>query len=294
MGSRGPMARYVLFMARWSLLVLVVLAVVGAPTRAAADEIAPELETLELRQKAQAELRRVFGVLAEKDRRRLVGTYLAIDPSPSEPIAQAACDDDGDYVVVVSDAMLRLVANVARAQAYDEGDIASRHVEEYASYIGRVQNPGRRLLPPAPGFYAGGKPAPTADERMREALAFVVAREIAVLRAGDLVCPHPTATKEHGDDEWTESEQKRARETAQRIYPNPNGAMARDDEAIATTEGAGRSLEGAIGLLRFFAQLEIQRTISMGLFVPPYHTTHPGPSVRLAAARAAAARRKSN
>lgn len=284
------MARYIFLMARWSLLA-VVLAIALAPRPAAADEIAPELETLELRQKAQAEMRRAFGALAENDRRRLVGTYLAIDPSPSEPIAQAACDDDGDYVVVVSDAMLRLASNVARAQSYDEAETNGRHVEDYASYLGRVQNPGRRLLPPSPGFYSG-KPAPTADERLREALAFVVARELAVLRAGDLVCPHPTATKEHGDDEWTPAEQKKAREIAERIYPNTNGARARDEEAFATTEGAGRALEGAIGLLRFFAQLEITRSLSLGLFVPAYHTTHPGPAVRLMAARAAAARRQ--
>lgn len=276
---------------RAALVALAAVVTVLPSRRARADETAPELETVELRQKAQAELRRLLPTLSDAERRRLVGVYLAFDPSPSDPIAQVACDDDGDYVVVLSDAMLRLVANVARAQSFDEGNEGSRRIEDYAAFLARVQIPGWRLLPPPPGFYTAANPAATADDRQGEALSFVLARELAHLRAGDLVCPHPTATKEHGDDVWTSAEQKTAKEIAARVYPG--AATTRDDEAIAGVIAAGRTEAGAIGLLRFFTRLETERAIHAARFLPSYLATHPGSSVRLATARAAAERRRS-
>src|SRR5579863_9186036 len=41
--------------------------------------------------------------LAPDVRRRLTGVYVAFDETGSSVDALAACDDDGDYVVVVSD-----------------------------------------------------------------------------------------------------------------------------------------------------------------------------------------------
>ena len=127
---------------------------VAVPRGARANEIAPELESLELRQKAQAETKKLIAGLAPGDQRRLTGLYVAFDASASDPRAMVACDDDGDYVIVLSDAMLRLVSNVARAQSYDEAS-AGRSVEDYAAFLARVQVPGRRLLPPPPGSFTG-------------------------------------------------------------------------------------------------------------------------------------------
>jgi hypothetical protein len=260
----------------------------GVARHVSADEIAPELETQELRQKAGAELKRVFAGLADGDRRRLAGTYLAVDPDPSDPYAIAACDDDGDYVVVVSDAMLRLVANVARAQSYDEAN-GSRRVEEYASYVARNQIPGRRLTPPPPGFYTAESPGSTEEERLRESLAFVVARELVSARAGDLVCPHPTATKEHGDDEWTAKERRVALEGASRLYPgNP---APRDAEATARVLDAGLTERGALGLMRFFEQTERDRATFAPRATPTYLTHHPSAATRAGTIASAAQQR---
>ncbi|NVL73221.1 hypothetical protein HWN77_27055, partial [Escherichia coli] len=83
-----------------------------------------------------------------------------------------------------------------------------------AGFLARSQIPGRRLLPPPPGFYIAQKSGTSQDTRLRESLSFVLAREMTHFRAGDLACPHPTATHESGDDEWTPREQRRALETA--------------------------------------------------------------------------------
>ncbi|MDB4933610.1 MAG: hypothetical protein JWP87_582 [Labilithrix sp.] len=275
-------------MRRVVVLALVVLA--AASRHARADEIAPELETLELRQKADAEAKKLLAGLSPNDQRRLTGMYVAFDPNPSDPSAMVACDDDGDYVIVVTDAMLRLVSIVARAQSYDEVS-ASRSIENYASFLARTQVPGRRLLPPPPGFYAAQKAAPTQDTRLREALSFVLARELTHMRAGDLVCAHPSATHESGDDVWTSSEQRRALEGAANVYRS--ATTARDEEATTRVLDAGRTEEGALGLLRFFAQLDVERAVAVSRFAPTYAAQHPAPLVRAAAVASAAKNHRS-
>lgn len=272
------------------VLILAFAALAAAPfaagARAArADEIAPELEMLELRQKAQAETKKLVTGLSPADQRRLTGVYVAFDPSPSDPSAMVACDDDGDYVIVLSDAMLRLVSTVARAQSYDEAS-KGRNVEDYAAFLARVQVPGRRLLPPSPGFFTGQLAGATHETRLREALSFVIARELTHLRAGDLVCAHPTATHEAGDDEWTSSEQRRALEGTASLYPGR--AVQRDVEATTRVLDAGRSEEGALGLLRFFAQLEAERIVHTSRFLPTYLAQHPASALRAASVQNAA------
>lgn len=271
------------------LLASLYLAIAGGdgrgPRAAQADEIAPELETLELRQKTQAEAKKLVASLDPKDQRRLTGLYVAFDSNANDPSAMAACDDDGDYVVVLTDAMLRLASIVARAQSYDESN-HSRSIEDYAGFVARSQIPSRRLLPPPPGFYAAQKAGTTTDAHLREALAFIVARELTAFRAGDLVCPHPTATHESADDEWTSSEQRRALERAASLYPG-HSAVERDIEATVRVLDAGRSEDGALGLLRFFAQLELERTVHVSRFMPTYLIQHPATVARVAAVKTA-------
>ena len=261
---------------------------IPAPRAAHADEIAPELQTLELRQKTQAEAKRLFSELAPNDRRRLIGTYVAFDPNAADPSAMVACDDDGDYVVVLTDAMLRLVSIVARAQSDDEST-GGHAVDDYASFLAQSQLAGRRLLPPPPGFYASQEPGVAHEMRLREALSFVLARELTHLRAGDLVCPHPTATHENGDDVWTATEGRRALETAATIYAvSAMRARARDEEAITRVLDDGRTELGALGLLGFFGRLEADRTSAPGRFTPTYLVQHPAASARAAVVREAA------
>jgi hypothetical protein len=255
-----------------------------AAPAARADEVAPELELETLRQAARGELKRLLPGLSAGDQKRLTGLYLAFDPSPSELVGQVACDDDGDYVIVLSEGMLRLVSTVARAQSYDEAN-GTRKIEDYAGYVARNQIPGRRLLPPQAGFYIAMKPASSYDDRLREALAFVIARELVHLRAGDLSCAHPTATKEAGDDEWTAGEQRRAGETAANVYPGRG--FERDTEGAVRMLDSGHKPDGAFGLMRFFTQLQVEQTVVVSRWVPLYQTQHPGGAVRASAIKKA-------
>jgi hypothetical protein len=250
---------------------------------AAADEVAPELESQDLRTKAHLELKKLVAALPVPDQRRLTGIYVAFHGEASDPFALASCDDDGDYVVVLSDAMLRLVSHVARAQSYDDAN-GSRKIEEYAAFLARSQLPGRRLLPPPPGFYVAESAAGTYEDRLRESLAFVVARELTHLRTGQLVCAHPTATKEAGDDTWTAAEQRRALENAATLYP---GRATHDAEAVVRVLDAGRMERGALGLLRFLEQYEAEQRVFVPRFAPTYRTHYPQSAARASAIRVA-------
>jgi hypothetical protein len=270
------------FVRRLALAVVATVALVAG--RASADEVAPDLEPSDLREIARAELKKVVAALPANDQRRLVGVYAAFHPDASDPFALAACDDDGDYVVVLSDAMLRLASHVARAQSYDDAN-TSRKIEDYAAHVARTQIPGRRLVPPPPGFYTAELAAKTYDDRLRESLSFVVARELTHLRAGQITCPKPTATKEAGDDEWSASEHRRALENAGTLYP---GRGAHDGEAIVRVLTAGRTERGALGLLRFFDQYEAEQRVFVPRFTPSYRTYYPSSAMRASAIKVAA------
>lgn len=241
-----------------------VVALFTAPARA--DEVAPGLARRDLETFADDEVR----AMAKLDGRGLVGLYAAIDPDATDPRAQAACDDDGDPVVVFTTAMLQLAASLATASLADETRVA-----EYAAFTARTQARSARWLPlPArPGAPAAPSEQRAWERRVRGILAFVAAREIERLRAGDLVCPRPTATRERGDAVWTADEARTAAAVARRLYPD-----AKDDADAFRRLAARHDDEGARALLAFFAEHARVRASEGARFVPTYAVTHPNVS----------------
>lgn len=258
-----------------NLVVVVLAALFFFAGGARADEVAPSLEGADLRVRAADVLR---GLVTAKPDAKLRGIYAAFDSSVADPNAMAACDDDGDYVIVMSDAMLRLVGFVARLSVDDESN-GTHKLEEYAAHLAQNQMPGKRVLPPAAGTYASGVDLRN-EGRWNEIMAFLYARELAHLRARELVCPNPTVTKERGDDAWTAAEAATARVTASALYPGKQ--TERDAAAVAE----GQSETGAVELLRFFAHFET----ASAKVTPAYLTLHPHSAARLAAIRTKEAR----
>ena len=263
-----------------------VTALVLTPRVSSAEETAPELETHALRSEARAILAALVTTLTPAERARTIGIYLAVDADPADPTALAACDDDGDYVLVVSDAMLRLMDHAARAAAIDDPSISARKVAEYGAFLARSQRPTERLLPPPPGFFGNDAQRDPAELR-RDALAFVLGRELEHVRAGDVTCPHPTATKERGDDVWTAAERRAAFALAARTYRAD--ARPRDLAAAARLFAAGGSGKGALATLGVFAAIE-QAAPARGAaaFSPSYLRHHPSSSERMSTVRRAA------
>ena len=125
--------------------VAVLLAVASADGVAHAQvDPAPAAALAIARRTATEVLSALVARLSADDKRKLVGIYVAFDESATDINALAACDDDGDYVVVVSDAFLRLARTVAAAQATDE--IFGTHSTPPSSR-GRKRRGSRRFRP---------------------------------------------------------------------------------------------------------------------------------------------------
>lgn len=239
-----------------ALAFALVAALVGP--RAEAQELTPELAAAGRRREAELEARALVQVLPAADRHALRGVYVAFDPTPSDAYAISGCDDDGDYVVVVSDALLLVLEHFARAVALDDGGALPR---AYAERLASAKLQNARVMPPPAGFYDAAPakdPKPVAAKQLevfREALAHVIARELVHMAVGDLRCPNPTITREAGDDVWTPAERARALSGALRVYVGRDHAM-RGRAALALAGAAGRGAGGATALLSFMAAIE--------------------------------------
>lgn len=216
-----------------------------APTSARADEIAPGIVRRDLATFAEQEVQAIVRASAPADRQRLVGIYAAIDPDPSEPRAQPACDDDGDPVVVFSEAMLELAGSLATASLKGED-----RVEEYAAFTARTWTRGARWspLPARPGEAPAAFTPLEWETRLREILLFVAVREIARITAGELTCPHPTPTREQGDAIWTRAEALEAMRVSGRLAPDwPSEAPFDALRQMKRGDAGGRALLAFVG-----------------------------------------------
>jgi hypothetical protein len=259
--------------------VLVSLWVWLMPLVARADDpmrIAPLLADETLRDDASSELDTLVASLDEAHARALRGIYVAFELSRADVAAFPACDDDGDYVVVVSQGFLDLITNVAFADASDR--LRGTHLlPEYALLLARAQ---RLDIPPlpAPAPVAGATPGMERVARafLADALAWVVADEVAHAFLGHFVCPSPTATHEAADDVWTASEHLDGLTLAPARMTDLEAADLWAARALCSS---GRSLVPAIELFRAMAPLEQAR--------PPgrasnYLTLHPRAAQRAA------------
>jgi hypothetical protein len=268
--------------------VAVLLAVASADGVAHAQvDPAPAAALAIARRTATEVLSALVARLSADDKRKLVGIYVAFDESATDINALAACDDDGDYVVVVSDAFLRLARTVAAAQATDE-IFGTHKVDEYAALLAGSQAQGVSTLPPPVGFFDVSQaraPAKLAIEavRFREVLGAVVAHELTHLVQGELVCPNPTATHERGDDVWTREEREHALTVALKLYA-PLRVLLADGVATSGLLDAGMTEQGGLAWLSVVDRIESTPGHAGSTYLALHHDT----AVRAQVVRAAA------
>lgn len=196
---------------------LVTLALLATAATAPAEpprDVAPGLARPSLAAQANQTLDALALELPATARANVLGAYVAVDPDESDPYAMASCDDDGDPVVVLSAAMLEVIARVADAMS---GDASEERLAAWSTTLARAPK-GARLAPPPPGFYDGPHDPARAAAARDEALRGVVGGELARLARGHLACAHPTPQREAGDAQWTAAERAFAFELAPRLY----------------------------------------------------------------------------
>jgi hypothetical protein len=261
---------------------------------------APQVHASVLRHAASLEFVAMMKRLPPEAKQTLIGAYVAFDESPTDVSAMTGCDDDGDYVVVVSDALLRLAGFVAEAAASDE-IYGTNRVDDYAAFLADAASRSGpkspvRPVPPPPGFFdrqAG--PASKAlarfelgRARFREIVAAIVSHELAELLQRHLVCAHPTPTHEQGDDQWTSEERESAALVAARLY-TPERVLAADEAATALVLEAGFSELGSLAWLKTMDRVEHAEK-EAGHPVPTYLRLHPDAEARGRLVRATADR----
>src|SRR5262249_8230131 len=99
---------------------------------------------------------------------------------------------------------------------------------------------------------------------------------------GDLICPHPTTTKERGDDTWTPAEQRVALEVSARLMDERRGLL-REEETTVMLLASGLTSDGYAAFLTALARAKTLRL---------YASLHGDTSKRLTTVLMTAARRR--
>lgn len=187
-----------------TLTTLPARAAASAPFRADANaDVAPGLSLAALHQEASDALASLVSLRPALP----PGLYVAIDADPVHPYVVPGCDDDGDAVLVVSDAALKLLEHASYGLALDEAH-GTQLLAEYAALLATAQRAGARLVPPGSAFFrdvdAGIERAATLH--FRAALGFWLGRAASVHDASEISCVAPNLFREHGDRTWSVAE----------------------------------------------------------------------------------------
>jgi hypothetical protein len=232
-----------------------------------------------LRQHTGALMQELIAALPDVAKQRVQGIPLAIDDTPGEVNAFAACNK-GAAVMVVSDGLLDISAHLAQARANDDV-FGSRKVDDYINFIAQTQKPNRPITPPPRGFF---DPAQQADARrvarqhdmLDEMLGFVLGHELAHHHLGHLPCTGGAGFLGSGNLLRGLSENVP-------LFNQPN-EIAADTAGTDTilTAGARRggyhlTEGGALLMMQFFAASD---QLSPEDILFGFERTHPPPAIR--------------
>jgi hypothetical protein len=233
-----------------------------------------------LRRHTATLMQELVAALPDVARARVQGIPLAVDDTPGEVNAFAACNR-GTAVMVVTDGLLDIMAHLAQSRANDDV-FATRKVEEYIAFIARNQKPKQPIASPPRGFF---DPAQQADGRrvarqhdvFDEILGFVLGHELAHHHLGHLPCTGGTGPLGTGDLLRGLSENVP-------LFNQPN-ELAADTAGTDTilTAGVRRSgyhltENGGLLMMQFFSASD---QLSPEDILFGFERTHPSPALRI-------------
>jgi hypothetical protein len=233
-----------------------------------------------LRQRTITLMQELVAALPDDARRRVQGIPLAVDDTPGEVNAFAACTS-GKAVMVVSDGLLDIAAHLAAARATDDV-FGTRKVDEYVSFIATRQKPGQPVARPPRGFFS---PAQETDARrvarqhdvLDETLGFVLGHELAHHHLGHLPCTGGPGPFGMGD-------LARGLSGAVPVFNQPN-ELAADTAGTDTILAAGArrtgyhlTEAGGVLMMQFFSAAD---QLSPEDILFGFERTHPPPTLRI-------------
>lgn len=206
------------------------------------------------------------------------------DPTVGEVNAFAACDDQGQPLMAITDGLLEVQAHIAQFKATDEA-FGTNKLDQYLTLLANQQQPGKPVVRPQPGFtdpaqHVDGRKVQRQHQLFEEQVAFVLGHELGHHYLGHTGCATGSTTGSRGV-----SPADLAR-LASNVIPLANQPNELASDAAGTNNllsaGARRTgykwtEAGALLTLDFFARLDQLTPISI-LF--SFERTHPMPQIR--------------
>jgi Zn-dependent protease with chaperone function len=250
-----------------------------APLPAAGPDPINQLDLAFLRNESTSILRELVAALPPLQQGRVANIPLVIDSTVGEVNAFASCTREGRAAMAITDGLLEIQAQLARAKAHDELG-GTRKVEEYIQLIARNQRPKQPIVRPGPGFFdprLDNDPRKLARQRelLDEQIAFVLGHELAHHYLNHLPCT--------GGGALAAAEVGRLLSDAVPAFNQPN-ELAADISGTndALTAGARRpgykfTEGGAMLTMQFFSGLDASSAVDIFNF----ERSHPPPAVRI-------------
>ncbi len=237
-----------------------------------------------LRTQAGSVMGELIVALAPANAQKVQNIPFFADPTPGEVNAFAACDDQGQPLMAITDGLLQVEAYIAQFKANDE-IFGTNKLDQYLTLLANQQQQGKPVVTPAAGFSdptqaADGRKVQRQHQIFEEQVAFVLGHELAHHYLGHTGC----ATGAGGGSRGV-SPADLAR-LASNVIPLANQPNELASDAAGTnnllTAGSKRSgykwsEGGALLTLDFFARLD---QLTPASIVFSFERTHPIPQIR--------------
>lgn len=193
-------------MTRFAFLCALLLAAVACGTEPPPPPAVPEpvdndplnqLDIRFLRDTAKEVMRELVAALPDRERQLMEPIPLAIEDEPGAVNAFAACIR-GEAKMAVTDELLRIMAQLARARATDD-HFGTKKFDGYMTFLEGAVKPDQPVPQPPASFFErtqdiDGRKVARQHQLFEEELAFVMGHEIAHHYLGHTGCvgtPHP-------------------------------------------------------------------------------------------------------
>jgi hypothetical protein len=248
-------------------------------------------DLLFLRQRAQAVIRELVAALPASQRGMVETIPLLVDDAVGEVNAFAACTQGGKAVMAISDGLMEIQSQMARAKATDE-IFGTAKFDQYVQFIAQSQRPNASIVKPPAGFFDPGQDLDARKIQRQhqlfdEELAFVLGHELAHHYLQHTGCAGPQSGA------LTPADVGRALSNAVPVFNQPNES-ASDWFGTQNTLSAGARRQGyrwteggAMLTLSFFLALKKISPVEAILFA--FEQTHPHPAFRVPTVQQAAA-----
>lgn len=222
----------------------------------------------------------LIAALAPAARARVQNIPFVADPTVGEVNAFAACDDQGQALMAISDGLLEIQAYMAQLRATDE-IFGTKKLDAYVQQVARDQRPNQPIVKPGalvdPLQHVDSRKVARQHHIFEEAIGFVLGHELGHHHLGHLGCTAGSFTRASASD------LNRLLSKAIPAFNQPN-EIAADVAGTQNVMNAGKARNGnrwvesgALMTIDFFAALD---RLTPATIVFGFERSHPHPIIR--------------